>query len=140
MIHLIHHRRSNDCHERSLLHLCHQVPSETPTGPLLVPTTTVVVLSKSSNLTYWSFPVVSVLLELLSTSLSLNHCGSYSYRMIRAFGTTTGNMRSSWSQLTYCACLWSSQPTFLHQVSSGWAPMPWMATILRSRLSARSTM
>src|SRR5271170_2444215 len=117
MIHLIHHRRSNDCHERSLLHLCHQVPSETPTGPLLVPTTTVVVLSKSSNLTYWSFPVVSVLLELLSTSLSLNHCGSYSYRMIRAFGTTADNMRSSWSQLTYCACLWSSQPTFLHQVS-----------------------
>jgi hypothetical protein len=76
----------------------------------------------------------------VSTSLSLIHCDSYPYRMIRAFGTVAGNMRLSWSQLTYCACPWSSQPIFLQQVSSGWAPMPWMATIPRSRFSARSIM
>lgn len=140
MIHLIHHRGSDDCHERSLSHLCRQVPPETPTGPLPVPTTTVVVLSKSSNLTYWSF---SCRQRIIGTSVDLfilNHCGSHPYRMIRAFGTTAGNMRLSWSQLTYCACPWSSRPTFLCQVSSGWGPMPWVAAILRLRLSTGSTM
>jgi len=32
------------------------------------------------------------------------------------------------SQLTYCGS--SFEPTFLLQVSSGWAPMPWIATML----------
>ena len=41
-----------------------------------------------------------------------------------------GSICASLSQLTYCS---SGLPafTFLHQVSSGWAPIPWIATMLR---------
>lgn len=46
-----------------------------------------------------------------------NHCDWYPYRMIRAFGATTGSMLSSSSQLTHRGL--SLVPAFLHQLSSG---------------------
>jgi hypothetical protein len=48
--------------------------------------------------------------------------------MIRACATTAGSIVASLSQLTHLG--FSLVPTFLHQVSSGWAPMPCTARIL----------
>ena len=48
--------------------------------------------------------------------------------MIRAFGATVGSMFSLSSQLIHCG--FSLVPAFLHQLSSGWAPRPWIATML----------
>jgi hypothetical protein len=47
--------------------------------------------------------------------------------MMRACGATAGNMLSSTSQLTHRGS--SAVPTFLHQLSSGCAPIPCTATI-----------
>jgi hypothetical protein len=57
-----------------------------------------------------------------------NHCDWYPYRMMRAFGATAGSILSSSSQLTHRGL--SLVPAFAHQLSSGWAPRPWIATML----------
>jgi hypothetical protein len=57
-----------------------------------------------------------------------NHWDWYPYRMMRAFGATVGSIVSSSSQLIHRG--FSLVPAFLHQLSSGWAPRPWIATML----------
>jgi hypothetical protein len=61
---------------------------------------------------------------------SPNQCDWYPYRIIRAFGANAGSISSWTSQLTHRGV--SFVPTFLHQLSSGWAPIPWIATMLRT--------
>jgi hypothetical protein len=71
----------------------------------------------------------SATVETLCCIISLpNHCDSYPYRMMRAFGANAGSMFSSLSQLTHRGL--SLVPAFAHQLSSGWAPRPWIATML----------
>ena len=59
---------------------------------------------------------------------SPNHCDWYPYLMMRALGAASGSMSFSSSQFTHRG--FSAVPTFLHQLSSGCAPMPWIATML----------
>jgi hypothetical protein len=60
-------------------------------------------------------------------AFSPNHVDSYPYRSIRALGATDDSISASLSQLTYRGAF-GSRLTFLHQVLSEWAPMPWIAT------------
>lgn len=63
-----------------------------------------------------------------------NHADSYPYRMMRADGTAAGSMAASDSQLTQHGA--SRVPTFLLHVSSGCAPIPCTATMLRVHVSS----
>ena len=57
-----------------------------------------------------------------------NQFDLYPNRMIRAFGTAAGNISSSCNHFIHRGS--SLVPRFFVQVSSGWAPRPWTATIL----------
>jgi hypothetical protein len=80
----------------------------------------------------------SATVETLCCIISLpNHCDWYPYLMMRAFGATAGSMLSSSSQLTHLGL--SLVPAFVHQLSSGWAPRPWIATMLDGHVSVRAS-
>lgn len=72
--------------------------------------------------------IVDALSRTVSSPSSPNHRDSYPYRMIRARGVASGSSPGCFSQLTYCGS--ASGPIFLLQLSSGCAPMPWIAIML----------
>lgn len=79
-----------------------------------------------------SFSKENILSSFRATGL-VPHCPEV-VRMMRALGAMAGNIFSSQSHLTHRGSF--AVPTFLHQLSSGCAPMPWTATM--SMMSAAS--